>query len=120
MNIEAETIVMRLVSEFDYPQKRAEEAVQKLQRSAPVIQEAFEKWWMGDGLDEQLLVEGYTLQQLVEEYDFNPMNAFLTLDWLLREPARAREALSRGYDYFLVSPEVRAEYERHKKRGKNQ
>ena len=120
MQIDADAIIARIVSEFGYTEKRAGEAVQKLQASNPAVQEAFEKWWLGKGLDEQLVVQGYTLQKLIDKHGFNPMNAFLTMDWLIREPARALRGLSRGRDYVLVSPEVRAQYQRRKEMFKSQ
>ncbi len=120
MNIPSDAIVVRIMTEFGYTEKRAEEVVQKLQKSNPAVQEAFEKWWVGDGLDEHLLVEGYTLQKLVEEYNFNPMNASLTMDFLIREPGRAKRALSRGYDHFLITPEAKARYEQRKAHFKKQ
>ena len=118
--VKDDTIIAMLVAEFGYTEKRAEEVVQKLQKSDFAIQEAFEKWWLGKGLDEQLVVQGYTLQILVEKKGFNPMNAFLTMDWLIREPARAKRALSRGRDHFLLSPEIRAEYEQRKENFEKQ
>ena len=120
MNIASDAIIARIVSEFGYTEKRAEEAVQKLQTSNPAIQEAFEKWWVGEGLDEQLVVQDYTLQKLIDKHGFNPMNAFLTMDWLIREPARALRGLSRGRDHFLASPEAKARYEQRKEVFKNQ
>src|SRR5579875_2354264 len=114
MNIGPDAIVGRLVSEFGYTEQRAQEAVQKLSNSHPSVQEAFEKWWRGEGLDERLEVQGYTAQGLVEKRGFNPMNAFLTMDWLLREPDKAARRLRKGRDYFLVSDAMKAKYEQRK------
>src|SRR5213076_2012050 len=101
MSIQSHTIVPRLVSEFGYLEKDAEKVVQDLQTCPLAVQEAFEKWWWGKGLDEQLAVQGYTLQRLIDEYDLEPIGAFLTIGWLIREPDVALQALSEGYDYFL-------------------
>lgn len=98
MNIQVEEIIARLVAEFDYTEKDAEGVVQNLLACTPVIQEAFEKWWRGDGLDLPLEVKGYTLKRLIEEYGFEPIAAFLDMDWLIREPEEACKALARGYD----------------------
>jgi hypothetical protein len=98
MNIQPEELMPRLVAEFGYPEKNAEKVVQKLQACTPVVQEAFEKWWRGEGLDPQLAVKGYTLKRLIEEYGFGPIAAFLDMDWLVREPEQAAQALSEGYD----------------------
>lgn len=118
MTIETDAIVARLISECGYPEKDAGKVVQDLQACAPVVQAAFEQWWQGEGLDEQLVVQGYTLQQFIDTHGFNPVGAFLTMDWLIREPELALQALSQGHDYVLVSPEVRTAYEQAKERGR--
>jgi hypothetical protein len=91
-------IIPRLVSEFGYTEKNAEIVAHDLKECTPIVQEAFEKWWRGEGLDTHLEVKGYTLKRLIEEYGLRPIAAFLDLDWLLREPEKALKALSRGYD----------------------
>ena len=98
MNLQADEIILRLVAEFGYTEKNAKGVAQKLLACTPVIQEAFEKWWRGEGLDAQLAVKGYTLKRLIEEYRFGPIAAFLDMDWLIREPEKAAQALSEGYD----------------------
>lgn len=98
MNIQPYEIVPRLVAEFGYTEKSAQRVALELQTCTPTIQEAFEKWWRGEGLDLQLEVKGYTLKRLIEEYGFGPVAAFLDMDWLIREPEEAAQALSEGYD----------------------
>jgi hypothetical protein len=98
MNMQPDEIIPRLVSEFGYTEKNAERVAHNLQECTPVVQEAFEKWWRGEGLDAHLEVKGYTLKRLIEEYGLRPIAAFLDLDWLIREPEQALKALSRGYD----------------------
>ena len=46
-------------------------------------------------------VEGYTAQRLMQERHMKPVAAFLTLDWLLKEPAAALKALARPYDVVV-------------------
>ncbi len=98
MNIQPDEIIPRLISEFGYTEKNAERIALNLQECTPVVQEAFEKWWRGEGLDTHLEVKGYTLKRLIEEQGLRPIAAFLDLDWLIREPEKALKALSRGYD----------------------
>ncbi len=97
MNIQLHEIIQRLVAEFGYTDKNAEKVAQNLLACTPVIQEAFEKWWRGGELD-PLEVKGYTLKRLIQEYNFGPIAAFLDMDWLIREPEKASQALSEGYD----------------------
>jgi hypothetical protein len=86
MNIEPDAIVTRLVSEFGFSEQGAQIALQKVSTSHPAVQEAFEKWWRGEGLDEQLQVQGVTLKRMVERAGGNPMYAFITMADMLREP----------------------------------
>ena len=39
-------------------------------------------------------------KELIKSYEMNPIAAFLTLDWLKREPAIAEKMLKRGFDSF--------------------
>jgi hypothetical protein len=120
MNIASEAIIARIVSEFSYTEKEAKVVVPDLETSDPIVQEAFEKWWSGGGLDEELVVQGYTLQKLIDKHGFNPINAFLTMNWLIREPEKALRGLSKRRDYFLLSPEAEARYEKRKADFKKQ
>jgi hypothetical protein len=105
MNIQPDEImprldemIPRLVAEFGYTEKSVERVAYDLQACTPTVQEAFAKWWRGEGLDASLEVKGYTLKRLIEEYRFGPIAAFLDMDWLIREPEEATKALARGYD----------------------
>jgi len=97
LNIAKDEIVKKMVTEYGYPEQGAEMVAEKLLSCAPEIQEAFAKWWYEGDFD-NLKIEGYTVQELMRGYGMNPFAAFLTLDWLKREPARAKAALSKGYD----------------------
>jgi hypothetical protein len=96
-----DAIIAKLVSDFGYKEDRAVEVVDKLQKSNPAVQEFFEKWSTTGELDAEMIVEGYTLQTLVAKRGFNPINACLILDRLIRDPKRMVRSLSRGYDHFL-------------------
>ena len=39
-----------------------------------------------------------TIQRLIEQHNMKPIAAFLTLDWLSREPEAAIASLKCGYD----------------------
>lgn len=48
-------------------------------------------------------VQGYTPQKLINEHGMSPIAAIFTLDWLIREPDRARLSLERGHDSIKSS-----------------
>lgn len=92
-----DTLLTRLTKEFSYPESGARIVAERLVACAPQVKNAFGIWWQtGELMD--LQVEGFTAQRLVEEHGMKPIAAFLTLDWLVREPEKARASLSRGHD----------------------
>jgi hypothetical protein len=93
----AETI-RRLREEFGYPASGARLIAGKLGALSPPIRAAFVEWWRTGTMEGDLIVEGYTQQRLAEEHGMNPIAAFLTLDWLTREPVDALASLARGHD----------------------
>ena len=90
-------LIPRLVAEFGYPPKGAQLVAQKLVNCTPQIKDAFEKFWQ-NGEMPLFEVEGYTFSRLADEHGMKPMAAFLTLDWLIREPKRAKASLRKGHD----------------------
>lgn len=88
----------RLIDEFGYPKKGAQIVVQKLMQCTPEVKEAFLAWWHS-GETGALEVEGFTVKRLMKHHGMNPVAAFLTLDWLKREPDAALSSLVKGHDY---------------------
>lgn len=52
--------------------------------------------WCNNGQTPDIAVEGFSFESLVKDYKMNPIGAFLTLDWLCREPEKAIKNLKRG------------------------
>jgi len=100
-DMDAQSLIPRLVAEFGYPQAGAQLVADKLADASPDIQDAFMRWWTTGRLPdpENLEIEGYTVQRLMEEHGMKPVAAFLTLDWLRREPEKARASLKKGHDW---------------------
>jgi hypothetical protein len=55
-----------------------------------------------------LNVSGVALSTLVQRYQGNVVGAFLTADWLIREPAAAQKALAKKRQDYIVSPQERS------------
>lgn len=91
------SIVNRLTIEFEYPKRGANIIVQKIRGMQSPLRLEFYKWWHTGDIP-TFEVEGYTLVELMSEHNMNPIAAFLTLDWILREPAKAKASLERGHD----------------------
>jgi|GEM_PF-579734 len=106
--LDRHAIMHRLVSELGYSDRGASLVTDRLEASDARIQSGFLKWW-NTGQIESVEVEGYDVQRLMREHQFNPIAAFLTLDWLIKEPVSAKAALARGHDRVELKPSPRLE-----------
>jgi hypothetical protein len=88
----------RLVNEFGYPPKGAEIILDKISKSAPEVQKAILDFIETGGVT-AMEVEGYSLTQLRDEHGMKVIAAYLTLDWLIREPEKAKASLKKGHDF---------------------
>ena len=83
-----------MVNDFDCKESQADGIVEKISKLAPDIYAAFEAWF-NTGVVKEIEVEGYTVASLRRlKKNMNIIGAYLTLDWLRREPERAKSALS--------------------------
>ena len=57
----------------------------------------FEKFLKTDELP-KIDIESWSLENLIKEKSLHPVGAFIILDWLQREPEKAKRALERGFD----------------------
>jgi hypothetical protein len=90
-------LLPRLMAEFGYPRPGAELLAQKLVGMSDTVWRAFWAWWE-TGVLPDLAIEGYTVQRLLAEHNMKLIAAFLTLDYLCREPEKARASLRKGHD----------------------
>lgn len=58
----------------------------------PLVQ----KWLETGAEDDDTMYEGYSLNSLKQTYDMHFTGAVLTLDWLIREPEKAKAAILYG------------------------
>lgn len=98
--INANELIHRLTTEFGYPPKGAQIVAEKLANCTPQIQATFTKFWE-TGEISVMEVEGYTVSRLMAEHGMKPIAAFLTLDWLIREPEKAKASLKKGHDVVV-------------------
>ena len=89
------TEIIKLLKEEGYPEFMLEKTADKIVAFAPVLAVAFEEF-SSVGTSPQITVEGYSFEKLVDEFNMNPIGAFITLDWLIREPENAKNALIKG------------------------
>lgn len=87
--------IIEILKEEDYPEYMIEQTADKIENLENEIKEAFEKWHL-DGTIPAIKLEGYSYQDLVNQFGMKPVGAFVTLDWLKKEPGKASDALRRG------------------------
>ena len=88
-------ILTKILADEGYPAQMLESTIAKLNHLHPEIATAFITW-LSEGKIPTLSVEGYSFATLTRNYGMSPVGAFLTLDWLQREPEKASAALKRG------------------------
>lgn len=88
-------ILTKLLQEENYPTHMVETTIAKLYKLEPIVAKSFESW-LNQGESPNLEIEGYSYHILVSDYGMKPIGAFLTLDWLCRDPERASFSLKRG------------------------
>jgi len=87
-----------LTDELGHSPSSADDVARELINADPRIQGAFYHWWKTGEIIE-FEAEGYSVQRLVDEHGMNPVAAYLTLDWLIKEPEAALVPLERGHDW---------------------
>ena len=95
--IDAKILRDRLVGDFDYPEANADSVAGRISAMSPDVYAAFEAWFeTGKICDVE--VEGFNYASVkAKSAKMNPIAVYLTLDWLAREPVRAKAALARPY-----------------------
>lgn len=89
------SVIKEILAKEGYPDFMIESTVEKIGNFAPDIASAFAEW-LDKGIEPNLEVEGFSYAMLMQTYEMKPTGAFITLDWLYREPERAKKALKRG------------------------
>lgn len=96
-----EEIRKKVIERFpEYGNKSLERVIDDIEEMDDKLRLELEKF-LGTGILPQLLIEGYSFERLKKEFNMNPIAAFLTFDWLKKEPEEARKALERGYDEII-------------------
>lgn len=89
------TKIIELLNEHGYPTFMLNKTADKVESFSPFLEEAFEKWALY-GIEPSFVIKGYSFASLIENFKMNPIGAFITLDWIMREPEEAIEKLNDG------------------------
>ena len=88
--------------------------IPKLMTLAEQLRPDFQAYWHGKSFDRNLSVGHRSLESLMASHEMTVIAAFLALDWIIREPTKAEEALNRGYnivEFGLMGEETRKRVE---------
>lgn len=97
--MDTQTLIESLTQDYGYPPDGAALVADKITRLTAPVDQAFSAWWQ-TGQPPTIELQGYTVERLMNEHTMNAIAAFLTLDWLNREPDKALAALKKGHDWI--------------------
>lgn len=79
-----------------YPEENIEMLAGKIGQVDEEIKEAILNW-LDTGSEAEMTIEGIQYNDLKDKAGMNPIAAYLTLDWINREPVEAVAALLKEY-----------------------
>lgn len=97
----------RFLREEGYTPAEAMHLYREMKKLSPKVR----SWvidWFNEGVYPADVVEGITVQMMVESGNLKPINAFICMDWLIKDPADAKYALTHVVQPLPVKPD---EYE---------
>lgn len=89
------TRIKEILVRENYPEFMLEPTIDKIERFTPEVKAVFNEWCSRNETPE-FSVEGFSYKGLVIKWRMKPVGAFITLDWLIREPEKAKAALQKG------------------------
>ena len=87
--------IEQILKDEGYPAFMVEKTILKIENFCPLVKSAFIKWTQTKEC-ENIAIEGYSFFSLMDKYGMTPVGAFITLDWLSREPERAKKKKKKG------------------------
>lgn len=88
-------VIKEILHREGYPEFMIEPTIDKVEKFAEVVAKSFNEW-CANNTKPNLEVEGFSFNDLVTKWGMKPIGAFITLDWLLRDPEKAKNSLRRG------------------------
>lgn len=88
-------IIIKTLLDNNYPAKQAEGVADELLCVDSSLVPLVESWLQG-GEEKDLVAENFSILGLKKKFDMTYPAALLTLDWIIKEPKIAIDAISRG------------------------
>ncbi len=88
-------ILRQLLIDNGYPSHMIEKTIEKIEHFQPKVRKAFDSW-VTSGKEPNMKIQDYSFAELRRDYGMKAIGAFITLDWLIRDPENATRSLKRG------------------------
>lgn len=85
-----------LMNRLQCDEVTAERLEKRLTDISDTLQPYLKEWLETGQVDNDLTINGYSVDRLMNTMGMKYTGALLTLDWLIREPELASEAIERG------------------------
>ena len=85
--------IVKIVENEQYPSSIIESTVEKILNFSPSTKASFIQWYKTGKLDD-FQVEGYNIASLMKEEKLLLIGAYLMMDWLIKDPEKAKASLS--------------------------
>lgn len=99
--MEKDEFIHWLITDYKYPQRGAEILYDEYLKADDSIKKAFQDYKQSREVP-NLEIEGYSVSVLQKDHNMNVIASLLTLDYLIKEPSKAKKSLQKGHD--SVSP----------------
>lgn len=87
--------IIEILKEQGYPTFMLEKTADKVENLSQPLKESFSKW-VESGIEPSFSIKEYSYRTLIEKFNMKPVGAFITLDWIMREPEKAIESITKG------------------------
>lgn len=97
-----------VLQDLGYTPQGSKSAAEKIVSMNETLKNEYIKW-LETGFLPDINVEGFDLEGLMDVFDMSATSAFITLDWLLRDPDEAKSHLAEPLTKIAVPEEVEEE-----------
>jgi len=101
LGIDAKTLMEEIMVRGSCNRKTAEGLTESVINLDPALRNDFRQFWISGNPESSFSCGEYTLSRIMDQWGIEPIGAFETLDWLIKEPEKAKEALKQGYDRIV-------------------
>lgn len=86
--------ILEKLQGIGYNPKTADIVANELMKVSPKLLSCVNEWLSGDEVDHEC--NGYSIKSLMDSRQMTYPAALLTIDWLIKEPEKAKKSLEKG------------------------